>query len=128
MSAGMVLLALAAVVVVLLVIHRSEGNLGRALVEYALVGVLAVLLAATPATAGLTAGVAAGVTSGSQQGAELAARAWRATFSRPAIAEPPATTTPTRTAKAKAKQRPKAAKQPTSRALSGRGWWSSRSR
>jgi hypothetical protein len=56
----MVLLVMAAVVVVLLVVHRSEGNLGRTLVEYALVGVLAVLLAATPATAGMTAGVASG--------------------------------------------------------------------
>jgi len=34
----MVLLALATIVVVLLVVHRSEGDLGRALVEYALVG------------------------------------------------------------------------------------------
>jgi hypothetical protein len=66
MSEGMVLLALAAVVVVLLVVHRSEGDLGRALVEYALVAVLAVLLAATPSTAGMTAGVASGVTSGSR--------------------------------------------------------------
>ena len=58
MTDGMVLLTLTAIVVVLLVIHRSQGDLGRALVEYALVGVLAVLLAATPSTAGMTAGVA----------------------------------------------------------------------
>jgi hypothetical protein len=105
---GMVLLALAAVVVVLLVVHRSQGDLGRAVVEYALVAVLAVLLAATPATAGMTAGVASGVTKGSQQGAELVGWAWRATFGRPATAEPPATK-PARTSTAKAKDRPKAA-------------------
>src|SRR6266508_5140282 len=109
MTDGMVLLALAAVVVVLLVVHRSDGDLGRAVVEYALVGVLAVLLAATPATAGMTAGVASGVTSGSQKGAELVGMAWRSTFGRPATAAPPATTTPA--PKAKAKDRPNAAKQ-----------------
>jgi hypothetical protein len=109
---GMVLLALAAVVVVLLVIHRSEGDLARALVEYALVGVLAVLLAATPSTAGLTAGVASGVTTGSQKGVALVGWAWRSTFGRPAIAEPPTTTRPARTAKATTKQRPKTASSP----------------
>jgi hypothetical protein len=109
----MLLLALAAVVVVvLLVVHRSEGDLVRAVVEYALVGVLAVLLAATPSTAGMTAGVASGVTTGSQKGAELVGGAWRSTFGRPAVAAPPATTTPTRNAKATAKQRPKATGQP----------------
>jgi hypothetical protein len=110
-SEGMVLLALAAVVVVLLVVHRSEGDLGRAVVEYALVGVLAVLLAATPATAGMTAGVASGVTSGSQKGAELVGGAWRSTFGRPATAAPPAATKPARTPTAKAEERPKAATQ-----------------
>jgi hypothetical protein len=107
----MVLLVLTAIVVVLLVIHRSEGDLGRALVEYALVAVLAVLLAATPATAGMTAGVASGVTKGSQQGAELIRWAWRSTFGRPATAAPPATTKPLRRATAKVKERPKAAQQ-----------------
>jgi hypothetical protein len=91
-----------------LVIHRSEGDLGRAVVEYALVGVLAVLLAATPATAGMTAGVASGVTKGSQQGAELVGWAWRSTFGRPATAAP-AVTKPARTSRAKGKDRPKAA-------------------
>jgi hypothetical protein len=109
MTGGMLLLGLAAVVVVLLVIHRSEGDLARAMVEYALVAVLAMLLAATPTTAGMTAGVASGVTTGSQKGAELAGWAWRSTFGRPATAKPPATTQPIR--KAKAKARPNPAKQ-----------------
>jgi hypothetical protein len=112
MTDGMVLLALAAVIVVLLVVHRSEGDLARALVEYALVGVLALLLAATPSTAGMTAGVASGVTTGSQKGVELVGWAWRSTFGRPAIAEPPSTTTPARKAKATAKQPPKPASSP----------------
>jgi hypothetical protein len=108
----MVLLALVAIVVVLLMVHRSEGDLGRALVEYALVAVLAVLLAATPSTAGMTAGVASGVTTGSQKGAELVGWAWRSTFGRPATAEPPATSKPARRATAKAKDQPKAASSP----------------
>jgi hypothetical protein len=112
MTEGMVLLAVAAVVVVLLVVHRSEGDLGRALVEYALVAVLAVLLAATPATAGMTAGVASGVTTGSQKGVELVGWAWRSTFGRPATAERPAMTKPARRSAARAKDRPKAAKLP----------------
>jgi len=107
MTDGMLLLALAAVVVVLLVIHRSEGDLVRAVVEYGLVAVLAMLLAATPTTAGMTAGVASGVTTSSQKGAELAGWAWRSTFGRPATAAPPATTQPA----PKAKDRPNAAKQ-----------------
>jgi hypothetical protein len=111
MNEGMVLLALAAVVMVMLVIHRSEGDLARALVEYAVVGVLAVLLAATPSTAGMTAGVASGVTTGSQKGAELVGWAWRSTFGRPATAEPPATTKPAHRSTAKCKDRPKAATQ-----------------
>ncbi|HEY2958662.1 MAG TPA: hypothetical protein VGM21_10720 [Actinomycetota bacterium] len=110
MSEGMVLLVLAAVVVVLLVVHRSEGDLGRAVVEYALVGVLATLLAATPATAGMTAGVASGVTTGGQKGAELVGWAWRSTFGRPATAAPPAIAKPARRATAKAKDRPRATK------------------
>jgi hypothetical protein len=114
MSEGMVLLALAAVVVVLLVVHRSEGDLARAVVEYALVGVLAVLLAATPSTAGMTAGVASGVTTGSQKGAELVGWAWRSTFGRPATAQPSATTQPARNAKDRRKERPKVAGSPTS--------------
>jgi hypothetical protein len=110
MTDGMLLLVLAAVVVVLLVVHRSQGDMVRALVEYALVAVLAVLLAATPSTAGMTAGVAAGVTRGSQLGVDLAGRAWRAAFARPTTAAPPATIQPAR--KAKAKDRPTATGQP----------------
>jgi hypothetical protein len=124
MSDGMVLLlVLTAIVVVLLVVHRSEGNLGRAVVEYALVAVLAVLLAATPSTAGMTAGVASGVTKGSQQGAELVGWAWRSTFGRHATAQPPATTKPARTSTAKdrakaATPRPPAASAPEQVVLS----------
>src|SRR6266508_4400471 len=101
MTDGMLLLVLAALVVVLLVVHRSEGDMVRALVEYALVAVLAALLAATPSTAGMTAGLASGVTKGSQLGADLAGRAWQATFARPAAAEPSATTQPAHKPKAK---------------------------
>jgi hypothetical protein len=119
----MVLLALAAMVVVLLLVHRAEGNLGRALVEFALVAVLAVQLAATPTTAGMTAGVASGVASGGDKAAELARGAWRAAFGPPAKASPPTTTQPGRTAKQRPKattdqpaatQRPPAANSPTS--------------
>jgi hypothetical protein len=108
----MVLLVLTALVVVLLLVHRSDGDLRRAVVEYALVAVLAVLLAATPSTAGMTAGVASGVTSGSAKAADLARDAWRAAFGGPARASAPTTTHPGR----KAKQRPKAIKdQPTAK-------------
>jgi hypothetical protein len=111
----MLLLVLTAVVVVLLVVHRSQGDLGRAVVEYALVAVLAALLAATPSTAGVTAGVASGVTRGSQLGTDLAGKAWRASFARPAAeASPPATTHPARAAKDRPKDRPPAASSPTS--------------
>jgi hypothetical protein len=102
----MVLLVLAAVVVVLLLLHRADGDLRRAMVEYALVAVLAVQLAATPATAGMTAGVAAGVASGGNKAADLARGAWRASFGGPAKASVPTTTQPGR----KAKQRPKVTK------------------
>jgi hypothetical protein len=108
----MVLLVLAAVVLVLLLVHRSDGDLRRAVVEYALVAVLAVQLAATPSTAGMTAGVATGVTSGSDKAAELAGDAWRASFGGPAKASAPTATHPGR----KAKQRPKATRdQPTAK-------------
>jgi hypothetical protein len=114
-SDTIVLLVLTAMVVLLLAVHRSEGDLRRAVVEYALVAVLVVQLAATPSTAGMTAGVASGVTRGGQLGADLAGRAWRATFARPAAkASPPATTQPARTAKSRAKDRLKAAGRATS--------------
>jgi hypothetical protein len=106
----MVLLVLTALVVVLLLVHRADGDLRRALVEFALVAVLAVQLAATPATAGMAAGVASGVTSGSDKAADLASSTWRAAFGPPAKASAPTTTQPGD----KAKQRPKATKdQPT---------------
>jgi hypothetical protein len=90
----MVLLVLTAVVLVLLLVHRAEGDLARTTVEYALVAVLAVQLAATPSTAGMTAGVAAGVTSGGDKAADLARSAWRASFGGPAKASAPTTTRP----------------------------------
>jgi hypothetical protein len=119
----MVLLALTAVVLVLLLVHRAHGDLRRAVVEYALVAVLAVQLTATPATAGMTAGVASGVTSGSDKAADLARSSWRAAFGPPANASAPTTTKPGGKAKQRpkattgqptAKQRPPAASSPTS--------------
>src|SRR5215218_232555 len=103
----MVLLGLAAVVVVLLLVHRADGDLRRALVEYALVAVLVVQLAATPSTSGMTAGVASGVTSGGDKVADLARGAWRAAFGGPAKASAPATTQPGRRAKHPTQDRPK---------------------
>ena len=86
MSAGVLLLVLTAVLVVLLLVHRSDGDLGRAAGEYAVVAMLALLLASAPSTAGMTASLTSGVTSGSQVGAGLVAKAWRATFGRQAAA------------------------------------------
>jgi hypothetical protein len=119
----MVLLLLTAVVLVLLLVHRAEGDLARTTVEYALVAVLVVQLAATPATAGMTAGVASGVTSGGDKAADLARSAWRASFGGPAKASAPTTTRPDGNAKQRpkattgpptAKQRPPVASSPTS--------------
>jgi hypothetical protein len=98
MSAGVLLLVLTAVLVVLLLVHRSDGDLGRAAGEYAVVAMLALLLASAPSTAGMTASLTSGVTSGSQLGAGLVAKAWRATLGREAAAPagPPETTRPAR--------------------------------
>jgi hypothetical protein len=86
-------LVLAGLVVVLLVAHRSEGTLARAVAEYAVVAVLALLLAFAPATRGASAGMAAGVGSGSAALGRLAASAWQRAFGQepteaPAAAEP----------------------------------------
>jgi hypothetical protein len=107
MSAGVLLLILAAVLVVLLLVHRSDGDLGRAAGEYALVAVFALLLASTPATSGMTAGVTSGVTGGSQVAAGLVSQAWRTTFGGPAAASavPPESTRP-----ARKRDRPRAAR------------------
>jgi hypothetical protein len=96
MSSGVLLLVLAAVVVVLLLVHRSDGDLGRAAGEYAVVVMLALLLASAPSTAAMTASVTSGVTTGSQLGAGLVAKAWRATLGRQAAAPagPPEATGP----------------------------------
>jgi hypothetical protein len=80
MTPSVLLLVLVALVVVLLLVHRSDGDLVRAVAEYTVVAVLALLLAATPSTAGLSSGVTAGVTSGSTTVARLVGRAWRAGF------------------------------------------------
>ncbi|HYT94985.1 MAG TPA: hypothetical protein VEL76_40085 [Gemmataceae bacterium] len=93
-------LLLAGLLGVLLLAHRADGTLLRAVVEYVIVAVLALLLAFTPATRGASAGMAAGVASGSARLGRLAAGAWqRATGQQaagaPAAAEP---TRPTPTA------------------------------
>ncbi len=54
------LLALAGLLGVLLLAHRADGTLLRAVAEYAAVAVLALLLAFTPATRDASAGMAAG--------------------------------------------------------------------
>jgi hypothetical protein len=95
-------LVLAGLLVVLLLAHRSEGTLARALAEYAVVALLALLLAFTPATRDASAGMAAGVSSGSAALARLAASAWQRAFGHPATGTPAAAepTRPTATARA----------------------------
>ena len=88
-------LLLAGLLGVLLLAHRADGTLLRAVVEYAVVAVLALLLAFTPATRDASAGVAAGVASGSASLGRVAAGAWqRATGQQAAGA--PAAAAPTR--------------------------------
>jgi hypothetical protein len=101
-------LVLAALLVVLLVAHRSEGTLARAVAEYAVVALLALLLAFTPATRDASAGMVAGVSSGSASLARLAASAWQRAFGRQ-VTEAPAAAAPTRpAATAKATRPPRA--------------------
>jgi hypothetical protein len=88
-------LVLAGLVVVLLVAHRSDGTLARAVAEYAVVALLALLLAFTPATRGAAVGVTAGVTSGSAALGRLAASAWQHAFGQQAT-QAPAASEPTR--------------------------------
>jgi hypothetical protein len=90
-------LLLAGLLVVLLVAHRSEGTLARAVAEYAVVALLALLLAFAPATRAASAGMVAGVTSGSAALARLAASAWQRAFGQPAT-DIPAAAEPTRPA------------------------------
>jgi hypothetical protein len=101
-------LVLAGLVVVLLVAHRSEGALARAVTEYAVVALLALLLAFAPATRDASAGMVAGVSSGSAALGRLAASAWQRAFGQeppeaPAAAEP---TRPAATARATRPPRP----------------------
>jgi hypothetical protein len=96
-AATVLVLVLAGLLVVLLVTHRSEGTLARAVAEYAVVAVLALLLAFSPATRDASAGMVAGVTSGSAALARLAASAWQHAFGQPAT-EAPAAVEPTRPA------------------------------
>jgi hypothetical protein len=92
----MLVLVLAGLLGVLLLAHRAEGTLVRALVEYAAVAVLALLLAFTPATRAASAGVTAGVTSGSAALGRLAADAWQRAFGDRRAAGAPAAPAPTR--------------------------------
>jgi hypothetical protein len=98
-------LVLAGLVVVLLVAHRSEGTLARAVAEYAVVALLALLLAFAPATRGAAVGVTAGVSSGSAALGRLAASAWQRAFGQPAT-EAPAAAAPTRPAATARASRP----------------------
>jgi hypothetical protein len=103
-------MVLAGLVVVLLVAHRSEGTLARAVAEYAVVALLALLLAFAPATRDASAGMVAGVASGSAAVGRLAASAWQHAFGQQtpdteasAGSEP---TRPTATARATRPPRP----------------------
>jgi hypothetical protein len=102
-------LVLAGLLVVLLLAHRSEGTLARAVAEYAVVALLALLLAFAPATRDASTGMAAGVSSGSAALGRLAASAWQRAFGQetpanPAAAEP---TRPTAQATARASRPPR---------------------
>jgi hypothetical protein len=96
-AATALVLLLIGVLVVLLLVHRTDGDLARAVAEYTVVALLAMLLAFTPATQGATAGLTAGVTSGSAAAGRLVADAWRAAV----------THDPTPTSAAPAPTRPK---------------------
>jgi hypothetical protein len=98
-------LVLAGLLVVLLLAHRSEGTLARAVAEYAVVALLALLLAFAPTTRGASAGMAAGVTSGSATLGRLAASAWQHAFGQQPT-EAPAAAEPTRSAATATATRP----------------------
>jgi hypothetical protein len=105
-------LVLVGLLVVLLLAHRSEGTLARALAEYAVVALLALLLAFAPATRGASAGMVAGVTSGSASLARLAASAWQHAFGQ-AATQAPAAAEPTRpVATARASRPPRTTRPP----------------
>jgi hypothetical protein len=96
-AATALVLVLTAVLVVLLLVHRTDGDLARAVAEYAVVALLAMLLAFTPATSGATGGLTAGVASGSASAGRLLADAWHAAVTHdpnPLAPAPPATTAP----------------------------------
>jgi len=95
-AATVLVLVLVGLLGVLLVAHRSDGDLLRAVAEYAVVAVLALLLAFTPATRGASAGVTAGVTSGSATVGRLAADAWQRAFGDQQATGAPAAPAPTR--------------------------------
>jgi hypothetical protein len=104
-------LLLAGLLGVLLLVHRADGDLLRASFEYAVVAVLALLLAFTPATRGASAGVTAGVTSGSASLGRLVADAWQRAFGDRQAAGAPAAAEPTRP-RAKAASAPRATRPP----------------
>jgi hypothetical protein len=93
-------LVLAGLLVVLLLAHRSEGTLARAVAEYAVVALLALLLAFAPATRGASGEVTAGVASGSAALGRLAATAWQHAFGQQTTEAPAAPTRPTAQARA----------------------------
>ena len=76
------LLVLGVLLVVLLLLHRSEGDLKRATFEYAVVGLFALLLAATPTTSRATTTVTAGVAGGAAAFGQIVARAWDAAWTQ----------------------------------------------
>jgi hypothetical protein len=104
-------LVLAALLVILLVAHRAEGTLARAVAEYTVVALLALLLAFTPATRDASAGMAAGVASGSASLARLAASAWQHAFGQEPT-EVPVAAEPTRPAATATATRPPRASLP----------------
>jgi hypothetical protein len=112
-------LVLAGLLVVLLVAHRSEGTLARAVAEYAVVALLALLLAFAPATRGAAVGVTAGVASGSAALGRLAASAWQRAFGQETPTEAPAVAAPTRpAAPARARRPPRTTRPPATSSAS----------
>jgi cobalamin biosynthesis Mg chelatase CobN len=104
-AATALVLVLAGLLVVLLLARRSEGTLARAVAEYAVVALLALLLAFAPATREASAGMVAGVTSGSASLARLAASAWQHAFGQQ-VTEAPAAAEPARPAATARASRP----------------------
>jgi len=110
-AATALVLLLAGLLGVLLLVHRTDGDLLRAIFEYAIVAVLALLLAFAPATRGTSAGVTAGVTGGSAALGRLVADAWQRAFGDQQATDAPAAAEPARP-KPKAALGPRTARPP----------------